>query len=132
MRHLNKRATAIFNRIINNHLKDADAVKIDNSSFMALCIDRLCSDVDFSGLKGDIFAFAHYYEQNGDLIPDPDMTFLRLQNGFIFPLTYQDYRSYEEAIYLKDGKWKHSNQLLNDLVSFANKWLNNILYQQKI
>lgn len=43
-----------------------DSVKIGNAPYMALCIERI---------RPDGLSVAHYYEQNDDLMADPEMTF---------------------------------------------------------
>ena len=49
--------------------------------------------------KYSVYSFSHYYKQNGDMCPDPDMTFLvETQNTqIIIPATYQDSYSYKDS-----------------------------------
>jgi hypothetical protein len=55
----------------------ADYLKLDRggSAIMALSIEKLVPEVDFAGTNATIYSLSHYFEQNGDLVPDPDMTF---------------------------------------------------------
>jgi hypothetical protein len=134
---LNKKATSIFLEIIEKCEATEDQyIKLNNnSSFMPLSVEKLYSSKD-----GKVFSFSHYYEQNGDLVPDPDITFLMYENKanlmipfLIIPLTFQDYRSYQEVCILEGDKWQVKNKKnLSDLVSFSNMWMQNIKSQQGI
>lgn len=111
-------------------------LKIDNTNgaFMPLSIERLQNDVDLAGRKVDVFSLSHYYEQNGDLVPDPDMTFAVSQNdqAFIWPMTYQNCLTYTEGLFIRAGKWQINKAIQNDQAVFAGLWLNNIKHQQSI
>ncbi len=132
MTTLNKQTTKIFHDLIS-YLNGSDYVKIDNSkSFMPLSIDLLQTNVDFAARKANIYALAHNFEQNGDLVPDPDMTFAALENGRVYPLTIQNQFGYKEAIFIKNGDWVVNEKELRDQVNFANIWLKNIKAQQGI
>jgi len=37
-----------------------------------------------------MFSIAHSYEQNGDLLKDPDMVFIRGQDGEYYPIELQE------------------------------------------
>jgi uncharacterized protein YqiB (DUF1249 family) len=80
--------------------------------------------------KLKIISMSHYYEQNGDLIPDPDMTIgvynrhktaeaLTFQNSFIYQEVYQT----PTMFYPK---------LKKQLNSFLNSWLNECLQQKYV
>jgi hypothetical protein len=71
MRALGAKATKVFMALIDGLLA-GDARKLDNSPgvFMAVSIDYL-----FQGAHGSLYAAAHRYEANGDLVPDPDVEF---------------------------------------------------------
>ncbi len=132
MKALNNKSAERFKKLIAN-LEENDSVKIANSkSFMALSIDFL-GNVSTAAGPGKQFAFAHYYELNGDLIPDPDMEFLYIpEKNWIFPMAYQDTYGYQRSIWWEEGKLVKNERILNDLVSFAQIWLKNICEQQKI
>jgi hypothetical protein len=129
-RNLNRRATAVFFKVLQ-YLKETDHVKIDNSNntFMPLIAERLHKGVVMN-LQGTIYSFAHYYKQNGDSVPDPDMMFFVCdQSQKVYPLTFQDSLTYNEAIFLRHGSWFVS-RVQHHITTFANMWLNNIYYQQ--
>ena len=81
------------------------AIKIENEPFMPLSIER----------HDEIVTVSHYFEQNGDLVPDPDMQFLILPaNGMWIPLAIQ----YASGRYVRCGKlvenrWHLSEQELD-------------------
>ena len=59
--------------------------KIDNSPwFMAVHIENLGSCE-----LGRMFSVAHYYEQNGDLMKDPDIVFIKSQKGGYCRIEFQ-------------------------------------------
>jgi hypothetical protein len=76
MKSLNKTASLTFAKLITQ-MGQADYLKLDRggSAIMALSIEKLVPEVDFAGTNATIYSLSHYFEQNGDLVPDPDMTF---------------------------------------------------------
>ncbi len=95
--------------------------KLKSSGFMDLSVEFLRSEPN-----GDsVLAMAHYYEQNGDLIPDPDMTVRVSKDGTVEALTFQDYRTYREVY--PDGKLNASEKRGQN--SFLAVWLKNIAAQ---
>ena len=105
---------------------------------MALSIEKLVPEVDFAGTNATIYSLSHYFEQNGDLVPDPDMTFavidqIKEAKGLlIIPLTFQNSIYYTEAIFLKADSWQIHPKQQADLADFANNWLKNIQWQQDL
>ena len=86
---------------------------------------------------GKIYSIAHYYEQNGDLMRDPEMTFL--VNDYdkkVYPISYQTdgiFGGYEEgAIFENDLLTGIRKQLNNAHKNFANTWMTNIEMQQSL
>jgi hypothetical protein len=71
MRRLGRRATKVFLALIAG-IPVGDAKKVDNASgaFMAVSVDFLTRSP-----SGAMYAVAHRYEVNGDLVPDPDVEF---------------------------------------------------------
>ncbi len=133
MKKLNKQAVTVFNSMIAL-LGTQDSIKIDNApgEFMYVSIEKLQSDVQITSCKFDIYSIAHYYEQNGDLCCDPDMTFAVCQSDpmFIYPMTFQNSICYRQGIFEDGGVWKINEKEQADEVSFANMWLKNIKFQQ--
>ena len=75
------------------------------------------------------FALSHYYEQNGDLVPDPDMEIrVYLIDGWskAEALTYQDARRYDEVYPTPE---KVIPSLKSSLNAFLAQWLTNLKNQ---
>jgi hypothetical protein len=139
MKSLNKTASSTFAKLITQ-MGQADYLKLDRggSAIMALSIEKLVPEVDFAGTNATIYSLSHYFEQNGDLVPDPDMTFAVIdqkkvsKNLLIIPLTFQNTIYYTEAIFLKADSWQIHPKQQADLADFANNWLKNIQWQQDL
>ncbi|MGK5086127.1 hypothetical protein WDW86_01080, partial [Bdellovibrionota bacterium FG-2] len=83
------------------------AVKIANEGFMPLSIEK----------HGKHVTVTHYYEQNGDLVPDPDMEFVDLGGKDWLPVAIQHStghycRAAEQAV---SGNWLISKRAMRDL-----------------
>jgi hypothetical protein len=81
---------------------------------------------------GGIFSVAHYYEQNGDLVPDPEMTFWRDERGCWYPLYFRNSIVETQAVTkFYDGRpAQYRPRAQADLASFGNTWMRNIADQQ--
>ena len=125
MTPVSKTAEKILDRLTSG-LAEFEAKKIDNTSgsFMPVSVERL---------NGNVFSIAHYYVQNGDLMADPEMTFLKTALGW-HPLTFTQANLglYQEACVLnEDQSIKGIRQrLYNDLRVFTTQWMRNIKSQQ--
>lgn len=79
---------------------------------------------------GPLFSVAHYYEQNGDLVPDPDVVFVRTADGWA-PISFQNSIAYRVAVqFHEDGEIEVDEREQRDLVAFCNQWMRNIQEQQ--
>jgi len=68
-----------------------------------------------------IISLTHYYEQNGDLIPDPDMTIkIYSHRNMAEALTFQNCFTYQEVYPTKDTV---NLTLKKQLNSFLKSWL---------
>ena len=108
---------------LTHDLEIGAARKIDRSTFMAVCVDRLSAQT---------FSIAHYFKQNGDLVCDPDAVYLRTEIGW-FPVSLQlAMGHYARAVELDDGDkvtgWRPRQY--KELASFATMWMRNIRSQQ--
>lgn len=104
--------------------------KIANStSFMPVSVNFL-GDTEM----GPIFSVTHYGEQNGDLMADPDMTFLKGSDGNYYPGSFQnDYAGvYQECLWIDGKDAKFAPVLQGMLASFTNQWMKNIRMQQGV
>ena len=103
-------------------------LKIDNAPFMELVIEA----VDESGPRGlPALSVAHYGEQNGDAMRDPEMCFELEADGTLNPYYYRnDYVGVEQwSRYLQDGSHLIHRALFIQHVSFAKVWDRNLQSQ---
>ena len=130
MKALNKKAEVIFHRLTEGMVKLGDHRKIDNTNgtFMAACVEVIGQ----AGL-GPLVSVAHYYEQNGDLMRDPDVVFLIGADQHVYPISYRHdgLGIDQEAAVVEDGQWNVKPKMQADITRFANQWMLNIQDQQK-
>ena len=113
-------------------------IRIENGGYMRLVIERI-GDFD----KMPLISVAHYYEQNGDAMRDPEMTFAISgrfsknkdwdKNKLVpeyYPVTFQQdggLSLYQEAMYHDEtGRSMCKPSLLTQLCSFARQWDKNL------
>lgn len=107
------------------------ALKFTAPGYMDLCIEALGYN-DHEGRP--VYSVAHYGEQNGDLMRDPDVTMgVDREAGTVEPLTYQnDYigRYWEVYKDYVDGKpTKYYPAMKKDLSAMVTAWAKNIKAQ---
>jgi hypothetical protein len=96
--------------------------KSKSNGFMDLSFEILSSSKDQF-----ICAMAHYFEQNGDLVADPDMEIrVVLSMKMIEALTYQDQFGFR-VVYPEPGKV--NLQAKKELNQFLGQWLKNLIDQ---
>ena len=97
-------------------------MKFEAHGFMDLNVDRLHGDQ-----KSITIALSHYFKQNGDMVPDPDMEVrIYLEMKMAEALTYQDSFGYRQ-VYPTPGQINLKAK--KDLNVFLNRWLSNIQNQ---
>ncbi|SDD66397.1 DUF6908 domain-containing protein [Pedobacter soli] len=138
MRILSPDSTQIFCNLIER-MQDKQHLKIENEPFIALSIEKTAQDIALTGYgNASVYSLAHYYTLNGDLMSDPEMTFivihkneaLNISDGtIILPRSFQqsDMGIYEESIifHLPQGM-EVSKNMQAEHTEFAEVWLNNI------
>ena len=139
MKSLNRKTTQIIQKLYDamsdsKYMQDEEGnyAKIaNNPRFMAVVIEKVGSLAGY----GEVISIAHYGEQNGDLMADPEMTFV-IVDGEYFPITFRnDYVAlYQEVFdYNEDGSPEAIDiKLQSELTSFANTWMNSIQEQQRL
>jgi hypothetical protein len=95
------------------------SVKIENKPYMPLSIEK----------HGNRVTVTHYFEQNGDLIPDPDMEFEVLQGEWSPVAIQHAIGSYYRAVEFRDGKRFINPRQLRDQTSFPKMWARNLISQ---
>ena len=136
LRSINSHAVRVLKSLVNGLNNIGDAKKIDNSNgaYMPVCVE-IINKVP----AGKIVSVAHYGEQNGDAMRDPDVCFLeghRNNKTAYFPISFRnDYLGINrEAVVFNDlgeiSGWRPHEQRDNAL--FCNTWMQNIEQQQGI
>ena len=120
-------------------MQGRDYLKIVNEPYMPLSVEQMGV---IYGQDGKLVSLCHYYEQNGDLMADPQMCFVVVdqretdktayENVMIVPYLYQQDNMgiYEESMLFRNSVVAHCNTAMQlGHVTFANVWLQNIVEQ---
>lgn len=117
MNFLGVKAAKTFCSIVSGLCEPGDNRRIGDGSngYMPLSVEciEICS-------RGLMYSLAHYSEQNGDLMRDPEMTFLHNKDGEILPLSYRnDFVGVDQiaVALLEDSGWKVNEKLNENLCS---------------
>lgn len=103
-------------------IEPGDGIKLKTDCFMDLNINVLRRTPDKTTIS-----MTHYYEQNGDLVPDPDMEIaIYPKSKMAEALTYQDSFCYQK-VYPEPNKV--NLKVKTELNRFLNTWLNNLKLQ---
>lgn len=98
------------------------AWKLEKEPYQTLHVDVLKRGSDFVTI-----ALAHYFEQNGDLVADPDMEVrLNLTTRTAVPMSFQNSLVYTRV---EGADGKPNPKALASLTSFLASWLQNIAEQ---
>ena len=108
-------------------------LRLENPPFMRLVVEVIGGPYENGGYEVSV---AHYGEQNGDAMRDPEITFLVVPSepGTTWtPLTFENsYMGCYQVVAMVtlDGRLKVRNAgLLRDLRDFANQWDLNLMEQ---
>jgi hypothetical protein len=126
---LDGKAQRIFD-VLRGLAGDNGSMKVDyNSTFMAVHLS--VKDTVTEGY-GSTITVAHYFNQNGDLMRDPEMEFIVTQTGKVYPSFFrQDPFFVQEAVVIdEDGSLSVDIKTQREITSFANQWIRNINEQQ--
>ncbi|MBE9594630.1 MAG: hypothetical protein IMF19_14255 [Proteobacteria bacterium] len=130
MRAINARAKKTMDILTANcseHIGDHD--KFHTKPFMDVVVEY----IDQCEL-GTMFSIAHYYKQNGDLMRDPEMCFIRGGDGEYYPYYYRvdGLGTEQNALWYEDCKLKgYDSAMQKEHTIFANMWMQNIKRQQE-
>jgi len=128
---LSKKAGIVLDELTKDLNELSAHKKVDNAkgAFMAVSVERV-EETDW----GPVFSVAHYYEQNGDLMRDPEMCFLRGCDGLYYPTYFRQdggLAMEENSVVIENGKVKGFKPVMQYKQSkFANMWMKNIKEQQ--
>ena len=140
MKKLTNESSRIFARILDR-LGRKDLIKLEVVGFMPLNFEKLEENILTPWGVAATYSLSHSYVQNGDLMRDPEMVFLVIDNRknasdfediSIYPTMYQqdNLGLYEESVTIANHQiqsfikvWQYSH------CNFANLWLKNIRAQ---
>jgi hypothetical protein len=131
IKEISKTATVIFAAAIARIPAGETSAVIGTKggAIMPLHVERIGANT-----FGSLYSFAHYYEQNGDLMRDPDVVMLQTANGYLFPISYRQDGcgiDNEYVIFDADNKgYRIAKKEQADLVSFCGTWARNLKEQQ--
>jgi len=134
LKPLNRKAEAIFKKIIANLPTDkAKYIGEKGKAIMQVVVEKIYHE----NIYGKVYAVGHYFQQNGDRMSDPEMTFLvNDDDGRVYPLSFEMHgvlARYEESAIFTDGKLSGIyKKMSNDHKNFANQWMENIKHQQSL
>jgi hypothetical protein len=101
-------------------------IRLEVAGFMPLCVE--CLGAGPRGLP--LVSVTHYFEQNGDLLGDPDTTF-EIDGERWLPVAYQQdsVALYQEVVTLSEDGVLIDRRLEQELRAFAELWDRNLLEQ---
>ena len=131
--NVNKSAKKVLEQLTEGLVKIEDHRKVSTSeAFMPVCVEL----IGFL-YENPVFSVAHYFEQNGDLMADPEMTFGRSKGGEFAPFSFkQDSLGiFKESVIHSPTEGDPDRFLIDpvmqrDQATFANVWMRNIKEQQ--
>lgn len=132
MKELSKAATRTMDKLTAG-MGEVEHRRIDNreGTFMAAVVET----VGKTPFGAQIISVAHYYEECGDLMRDPEMEFWKV-GGSYYPVSYQldSLAVYQISAYInhEDGKLMVASRMQRNHASFANTWMRNIKEQQML
>lgn len=105
---------------------DGDAVKIQSGGFMDLSINRL-----YTVNGGFVISLTHYFEQNGDLVPDPHLEiFVSDATRTAWAMAIQHSTGhYAQGMKIENGQFFKAPRVQRDIQSFLGQWLRNLKAQ---
>ena len=126
MKPVSKQAQEFLDRLFMG-MDPGTGKKIANSKvYMPLTIERLTHDR---------YSMTHYFEQNGDLVPDPDLELWRGPFGHLYAVAIQHSTgAYCKAIEFgpDDQPTTFKPRAQRDMNAFLTQWVKNIKQQQEL
>lgn len=130
MDSVNQTAKKVLSILISGLVKH-ESLRIENSQgfYMAVYVEWYKSTY-----LGSIYSIAHYGTQEGDLMSDPRMEFLKLNDGNFVPTLFENHYAgvFQESVIIEAKTIKCNDQLQRDHARFANLWMKNIKEQQRL
>lgn len=137
MKAITKQAERVFRPLMKLAAAEGGHLKLNNKPglYMALCVERV-GVIDYCGATYPLWSFAHYGEQNGDAMRDPDVIMMDGDELGLYPISSrQDYLGLDadSLIYNEIGRATGcKSHLQADIAAFCNAWAKNINEQQNL
>jgi len=141
MKTLNQHSNKIFCAMLEK-MDGKQYLKMESEGFMPLIIERIGEQIITPFGYANHYSLCHYYKQMGDMMKDPEMCFIVVDQRLddvqnyekikIIPSMYQqdNVGLFEESVTIIENITKNYAPKLNaDHVAFANLWLANIQRQ---
>lgn len=134
MKKVNRKATKVLDKM--RSMMKENYLKINNNeTFMPVVVERVGSIV-VGKQDCELLSVAHYGEQNGDLMRDPEVVFIRDQAGSYYPESItQDYIGRYQSVVSCDDQGRavrFNPRAQRNIAEFVAMWMNNIHHQQGI
>jgi len=143
---LNKEATIVFCQLLERleKLKDDDhhCLRLESGGYLPLTFEQLYGGIQTPWGEGTLYSLMHWYVKEGDVMRDPDMVFVVVDNRQasndstdllgIYTQSYQadNMGMYQESLFIDNSALTKFSPALNmQHCEFANMWLMNILAQ---
>ena len=130
MKAISQAARAILSRLTAGLNVPGDSRKLDNApgTYMPLCVECIAPD---------FYSLAHYGEQNGDAMRDPDVViWVPPMVGEAYPVSFRnDYAGVDNEYVEFDEDHKVVGLDVDgqeDLASFCATWFDNLVEQQGV
>ena len=121
---INKRIYFKLEKILGDLEELPEYQKLEASAFMDLHVNKIYEEKEEPLVR---ISLSHYYRQNGDMIPDPDIEFFIFPDmKMVEPIAFQDSFGYREVFPESGGIDLEARK---DMLVFLNQWLSNILAQ---
>ena len=140
MKALNEKSSKVLRKLIDcmnnpNFAKTLGSyAKIGkpDSCYMPVSVEKLAHIPTFD----EHIVVSHTYEEQGDLMRDPEMEFVS-KDGMFYPITYRqdDLGIYQQVFTFSDidGRpIRYKARLMSALSEFANQWMLNINCQHQL
>jgi hypothetical protein len=119
------RMKEVIEHLAQKHGVDLEAegahFRLDMPSYERLCVEKIATRR---------VSVAHYFEMNGDLVPDPDIVFFTTDAGDWAPIgitqSFGGWRSYVKMTMDGEGIEAYDQARQADLADFAEIWAQNI------
>ena len=124
MRKINQKAKKVLQQLIKI-AGENEYKKIENEGWQPLSIEKVYFYYDFE----TVYALSHTGVQNGDLMRDPEVLFIKMHDGEFYPAAFRnDYIGMNNEYIKKNEKGQTllARKKQTDLAMFCGTWTNNI------